>query len=187
MKRKLENIIKEKFINPVLHSTAPVPEVSLGVAVGVFLGLTPTVGVQMYLVAMVWTIYRFLFKKRFSLPVGVAMVWISNPLTMVPLYYLFLVTGYWLMDTKSVLSYELFTENLTRISQEERTIQMIIKGTQFLLIDLGWPMIIGSIIYAVTGFIISYFLSFRIVTSHRKIKARLAGMKYEDWRKKEEK
>ena len=49
MKKKIEKIIQEKLINPVLHSRAPVSEVSLGVAVGVFLGLTPTVGVQMYL------------------------------------------------------------------------------------------------------------------------------------------
>ena len=187
MKRKLENLIKDKFINPVLHSTAPVPEVSLGVAVGVFLGLTPTVGVQMYLVAMFWTIYRYVFNKRFNLPVGVAMVWISNPLTMVPLYYLFLLTGYWLMDTKNVLSYELFKENITRVFEADGTIQMIIKGTQFLIVDLGWPMIVGSIVYAVPGFLISYFLSFHLVTSHRKIKARLAGIEYEDLRAKEEK
>lgn len=187
MKRKIENIIKDKFINPVLHSTAPVPEVSLGVAVGVSLGLTPTVGVQMYLVAMVWTIYRYIFKKRFNLPVGMAMVWISNPLTMVPLYYLFLLTGYWLMETKNVLSYKLFTEKLTNISEAEGTIEMIIKGTEFLILDLGWPMIVGSIVFAVPGFIISYYLSFHIVTTHRKSKALLAGMKYEDWRLKEEK
>ena len=99
-----------------MHSTAPVSEVSLGVAVGVFLGLTPTVGAQMYLVAIVWSIYRYIFRRHFNLPVGVAMVWISNPLTMVPLYYLFLLTGYLLLETKNVLSYELFTETLTRIS-----------------------------------------------------------------------
>ena len=53
MKKIIEQFIQEKLINPVLRSTAPVSEVSLGVAVGVFLGLTPTVGVQMYLVAIV--------------------------------------------------------------------------------------------------------------------------------------
>ena len=91
MMKVIEKLITEKLINPVLNSTAPVSEVSLGVAVGVFLGLTPTVGVQMYLVALVWSIYRYIFNRHFNLPVGVAMVWISNPLTMVPLYYLFLL------------------------------------------------------------------------------------------------
>ena len=94
MKKKIDKYIREKFINPVLHSRAPVSEVSLGVAVGIFMGFTPTVGVQMYLVAIVWTIYRYVFGKHFNLPVGVAMVWISNPLTMVPMSYLFLVTGF---------------------------------------------------------------------------------------------
>ena len=182
MKKIIEKLITEKLINPVLHSNAPVSEVSLGVAFGVFLGLTPTVGVQMYLVALVWSIYRYIFGRHFSLPVGVAMVWISNPLTMVPLYYLFLVTGYRLLETQNGISYELFTEYLGHISSTEGTWEMIVAGMRFFLIDLGWPMIIGSFVYAVPGFIISYFMTKRIVTSHRKTKASLEGMSYEDWR-----
>ena len=186
MKKLIEKLIKEKLINPVLHSTAPVKEVSLGVAVGVFLGLTPTVGVQMYLVALIWSIYRYIFCRHFNLPVGVAMVWISNPLTMVPLYYLFLVTGYWLLETQNGISYELFTEYLGHISSKEGTWEMIVAGARFLLIDLGWPMIIGSLVYAVPGFVISYFMTERIVTSHRKGKASLAGISYNDWRAQKE-
>ena len=186
MKKIIEKLITEKLINPVLHSNAPVSEVSLGVAFGVFLGLTPTVGVQMYLVALVWSIYRYIFGRHFSLPVGVAMVWISNPLTMVPLYYLFLVTGYRLLETQNGISYELFTEYLGHISSTEGTWEMIIAGASFLLVDLGWPMIIGSLVYAVPGFIISYFMTERIVTSHRKGKASLAGISYKDWRTQKE-
>jgi uncharacterized protein (DUF2062 family) len=186
MKKIIEKLITEKLINPVLHSNAPVSEVSLGVAFGVFLGLTPTVGVQMYLVALVWSIYRYIFGRHFSLPVGVAMVWISNPLTMVPLYYLFLVTGYRLLETQNGISYELFTEYLGHISSTEGTWEMIVAGASFLLVDLGWPMIIGSLVYAVPGFIISYFMTKRIVTSHRKSKASLAGISYKDWRTQNE-
>jgi uncharacterized protein (DUF2062 family) len=186
MKKIIEKLITEKLINPVLHSNAPVSEVSLGVAFGVFLGLTPTVGVQMYLVALVWSIYRYIFGRHFSLPVGVAMVWISNPLTMVPLYYLFLVTGYRLLETQNGISYELFTEYLGHISSTEGTWEMIVAGASFLLVDLGWPMIIGSLVYAVPGFIISYFMTKRIVTSHRKSKASLAGISYKDWRTQKE-
>ena len=186
MKKIIEKLITEKLINPVLHSNAPVSEVSLGVAFGVFLGLTPTVGVQMYLVALVWIIYRYIFCRHFNLTVGVAMVWISNPLTMVPLYYLFLVTGYRLLETQNGISYELFTEYLGHISSTEGTWEMIIAGASFLLVDLGWPMIIGSLVYAVPGFIISYFMTKRIVTSHRKSKASLAGISYKDWRTQNE-
>ena len=186
MKKNIEKLIKERLINPVLHSRDPVSEVSLGVAVGVFLGLTPTVGVQMYLVAIIWSIYRYLFRRHFNLPVGVAMVWISNPLTMVPLYYLFLVTGYWLLETKNGLSYEHFAEILIRISETGETWEIIIEGARFLLIELGLPMIIGGFVYAFPGFVFSYFVTKRIVTSHRKIIAHIAGMSYEDWQSENE-
>ena len=62
----------------------------------------------------------------------------------------------------------------------------IVEGTRFLLIDLGWPMIIGGFVYAVPGFFISYFLTKNIATSHRKSMARIAGMSYEDWQTENE-
>ena len=186
MKKKIVKLFEEKLINPVLHSSSPVSEVSLGVAVRVFIGLTPTVGVQMYLVALTWSIYRYIFRRHFNLPVGVAMVWISNPFTMVPLYYLFLVTGYWILETQNGLTYESFGVTLTRISETGGTWDKILGGLHFLLIDIGWPMVIGGFVYGVPGFLISYFVTKRIVISHRKRKARLAGMSYEDWRTQNE-
>jgi len=182
MKKKLVKYIRENFINPVLHSRAPVSEVSLGVAVGIFMGLTPTVGVQMYLVAIVWTIYRYVLGRHFNLPVGMAMVWISNPLTMVPMYYLFLATGYLVFDVQHGLSYQHFAESLGRISQTGDTMDQIAEGIRFLLVDLGWPMVIGGFVYAVPFSIISYYITKYLVTSHRKSNARLEGISYDEWK-----
>ena len=186
MKKKIVKLFEEKIINPVLHSRSPVSEVSLGVAVGVFLGLTPTVGIQMYLVALTWSIYRYIFHRHFNLPVGVAMVWISNPFTLVPLYYFFLVTGYWFLETQNVLTYESFEETLTSIYETAGTWDKIQGGIHFLLMDLGWPMVVGGFVYGFPGFFVSYFVTKRIVISHRKRKARIAGMSYQDWRTKNE-
>ena len=186
MKKKLGRYIREKFINPVLHSRAPVSDVSLGVAVGIFMGFTPTVGVQMYLVAIVWTIYRYLFSRHFSLPVGMAMVWISNPLTMVPMYYLFLVTGYLVFDIQYGLSYQHFSESLGRISQKGDFLDQIAEGSRFLLVELGWPIVIGSFVYAVPFSILSYFVTKYLVISHRKNSARIEGISYDEWKIKYE-
>ena len=186
MKKKLSLYIREKFINPVLHSRAPVSEVSLGVAVGIFTGFTPTVGVQMYIVAIIWTIYRYFFGKHFNLPVGVAMVWISNPLTMVPMYYLFLVTGYFVFDIQHGLSYQNFAESIGRITQTGDMMEQIAKGTRFLLVELGWPMVVGSIFYAVPFSIISYYVTKFLVISHRKSNATIEGISYEEWKNKYE-
>lgn len=55
--------------------------VAMGFAVGLFVALTPTVGIQMALGAFI----AHLFRANRALPVALA--WISNPLTMGPLYY----------------------------------------------------------------------------------------------------
>ena len=182
MKKKISMYIREKFINPVLHSKAPVTEVSLGVAVGIFMGFTPTVGVQMYLVAIVWTIYRYIFGRHFNLPVGVAMVWISNPLTMVPMYYLFLATGYFVFGIQHGISYQHFAESLGRISQTGDIMDQITEGSRFLLVELGWPMVMGGFVYAIPFSIISYFVTKYLVISHRKKNARLEGISYDEWK-----
>ena len=54
-----------------------------GVAVGLFIGLTPTVGFQMVLMFVASMVFRANF------PVAFAVSWLSNPLTMGPLYWAF--------------------------------------------------------------------------------------------------
>ena len=184
--KKTGNYIREKFINPVLHSRAPVSEVSLGVAVGIFMGFTPTVRIQMYLVAIVWTIYRYVFGRHFTLPVGVAMVWISNPLTMVPMYYVFLATGYLVFDVQHGISYQHFSESLGKISETGDILDQIAEGSRFLMIELGWPMVVCSIFYAVPFSIISYYVTKFLVISHRKSNATIEGISYEEWKNKYE-
>ena len=58
-----------------------------GFAVGVFFGLTPTVGFQTPLVVSTCILLRANF------PLAFAATWISNPVTMVPLYLILNVTG----------------------------------------------------------------------------------------------
>jgi len=57
--------------------------VARGVAVGLFVGLTPTVGVQTLLMLIGCLLLRGYFPAAFLVS------WISNPFTMLPLYWLF--------------------------------------------------------------------------------------------------
>lgn len=61
--------------------------VARGVAVGLFIGLTPTVGVQTLLMIVGCIVLRGNF------PVAFLMSWVSNPFTVVPLYWWFNVMG----------------------------------------------------------------------------------------------
>jgi uncharacterized protein (DUF2062 family) len=57
--------------------------VALGTAVGLFVGMTPTPGLQMLLVACVYYTSRRLV--RFNLAAGLVMTYASNPITALPL------------------------------------------------------------------------------------------------------
>ncbi len=68
------------------RSSGTAHEIALGVAAGVFVAMTPTVGIQMVLAVILATLLRA--NRLASLPP----VWITNPLT-VPIIYPF---NYWL-------------------------------------------------------------------------------------------
>ncbi|MCA9205612.1 MAG: DUF2062 domain-containing protein [Planctomycetales bacterium] len=65
----------------MLHADDPPHQLALGVAIGVFVTFTPTVGAQMLLaVFLAWLL-------RANKVVGVPIVWISNPATIVPIFW----------------------------------------------------------------------------------------------------
>ena len=84
--RVLGNIIHDPHL---LHLNRR--SVSLGVLVGLFWAFTP-IPTQMIPAALcAWVI-------RANLPISLALVWISNPLTIPPLFLAFYMTGSWMLD-----------------------------------------------------------------------------------------
>jgi len=77
-----------KFIyHNVLHADDPPHRLALGAAIGVFVAFTPTVGLQMMItVFLAWLL-------RANKVIGLPVVWISNPATLVPMYYSCYVVG----------------------------------------------------------------------------------------------
>lgn len=174
----------EWLVHPITKSVAPVKPVSWGVAIGVFIGLTPTLGIQMYIVAALWALCRYLFHFRFSLPAGMASVWISNPITIVPFYYAFLLTGNKIFQNMQwhvvVMDWQTFQQRFA--DYEQYSIWEILwEGSQFLLVDLGIPMLVGSFILAVPSAVIFYFITSFLLTRYRKHKTHKAKISYEEW------
>ena len=168
MSRLFKYLLYKKLIRPITRSEGSIRQVSWGVGIGVFFALTPTVGIQMYAVALIWALCRFILKSHFNLPVSIAMVWISNPLTMIPLYYLFLVSGYAVLETHEKLSFALFDQKFSSFSEMESTWELIIEATRFLIIDLGWPMVVGSLFFAIPFGIISFWVTTYMLSSYRQ-------------------
>jgi uncharacterized protein (DUF2062 family) len=129
-----------------------------GVANGVFWALTPTVGLQTAEIVATWFVAGRLFGRESSLVQALIWVWINNPVTMVPMYYGFYLTGLTMTGTPSTAAgYESFLSMWTRA-------------------DIGWlqritstaaavalPTIVGCLPYAIGGGMLSYFWALRFV------------------------
>jgi uncharacterized protein (DUF2062 family) len=122
--------------------------IALGTAMGMFIGLTPTVGIQMAIVIAVY--YLCLPFFRFNCKAAIVTVYISNPLTMVPLYWFDYRVGQLVFGgaditqdrIREIITYDGFAEWWRAI------------GTLFL--DLGLPMFAGSLIVGGVGASVTY-------------------------------
>ena len=121
--------------------------IALGTAVGMFIGMTPTVGIQMILVMIFALLTSRLF--QFNRVAALLTVYISNPLTVVPIYWIdykvgaLLVGGdFSLEDLRAVLDYE----GLAGWWQTIKT----------LFIEVGEPLILGSLVVGTLAAVVTY-------------------------------
>jgi len=61
--------------------------------IGLFWAMTPLVGIQMPLVFATWLAVRWKPSLNFGLIIALAWTWVTNVFTMLPIYYLFYLTG----------------------------------------------------------------------------------------------
>jgi len=126
-------------------------QIALGTAIGMFIGLTPTLGLQMILVLMVAPFLRF---NRIA---ALATVYVSNPVTALPIYYFnYKVGTLFFSDT---VTYAQFAEVLTSGWQEA------IRG---IVMEIGLPLLVGSGVVAVIGGLLTYPLTMWLVTMLRR-------------------
>lgn len=121
--------------------------IALGTAIGMFVGLTPTVGIQMLLVVLVAALTRPFF--QFNRVAALVTVYISNPVTMVPLYWFLYCVG------KFFVGGELHRDALEDILRYDGFAQWWETLTT-LLVDLGLPLLLGTAIVAPLGGIATY-------------------------------
>ncbi|MEA1081760.1 DUF2062 domain-containing protein [Marinobacter qingdaonensis] len=77
-----------------------------------------------------------------NLPLSVALVWISNPITMPPIFYFSYKVGTWVLD-RPVLNFE-FQLSWAWISER--------------LVDIGIPLYLGSLIVGTAAACIAYLI-----------------------------
>ncbi len=142
-------------------------EIAKGIALGIFIGMTPTFGFQM----LIAVFFAYLLRKnRLAAVLG---VWVTNPVTAPAIY---------------AIEYE-----MGRILLGMHRAHLPVEFTWKAYADLGWnimyPLWVGGILAGIVIGLLSYFITLRIVPIvknmriprwprqhwHRKIKIRNAG------------
>lgn len=159
----LRRLIRYRLMIPVFRSAHSPEYTARGVANGVFWGLTPTVGLQTLEIIATWFLGRRLFRRDSSLLQALIWVWVNNPVTMIPMYYAFYVTGLWMIGQGgSGHGYDAFTAVFTAnaaLSWWAR-LAAVVRA-------IGVPIFAGCLPYAIVGAAISYRWAIGVVRRRR--------------------
>jgi len=134
--------------------------IALGTAIGMFVGMTPTVGIQMILIVAIAAVTRPLF--HFNRVAGLITVYISNPITILPLYAAFYYVGTLLVEAP-----------MTPVEFQEQFEQALDRGwldpLRFIFTEVAWPMIAGSLLIAIVTALPTYPIIKRLVVTKRRL------------------
>jgi uncharacterized protein len=152
------------LVIPIFRSRHTAEYTARGVANGVFWGLTPSVGVQTIAIVATWFVLRKALRHDSSLLQAFIWVWVNNPITMIPLYYAFYVTGLWLTgDAEGAAGYGAFGV-LWSANEDAGWLTRVTS----ILTAIGVPLVIGSLPYALAGTALSYRWAVRLVRRRRR-------------------
>jgi len=132
--------------------------IALGAAVGVFIAFTPTMGVQIVLTALVATWFK---ASRIS---AIIMVYITNPLTMGPIY----TFTYWI-GVRVLGSPMHGTQDLYHALKAEGWIATIV-GFFKAGADLALPLWVGGSLVGLVLAVPTYAILLRLVLGHRMLR-----------------
>ncbi len=128
---KLKSFIK-KYKIPQEYLSTNRKMVSRAVLLGIFIAFIP---MPMQMAAVL----AFMPFFKFNVPIGLAMCWLSNPITMPPMYYMEYLTGSFLLSIKPEpveLTLAWFSDNIDKI---------------FI------PLYFGTAMYSIFGSLLAYW------------------------------
>lgn len=138
--------------------------IALGTAIGMAVALTPTVGIQMLIViAISLLLGRYV---RFNRLAALVTVYVSNPLTFIPIYWFNYRVG--MLFVPGDLNKEAFRAMVGYDGLGDWWDTLVT-----LCVDVGAPLIVGSVIVATLGGLLTYPLMRWLLNVVRPPKRRL--------------
>ena len=153
--------LKMLFIYRVLHIDDTAHRIALGLAIGIFVAWTPTLGFQMALTVLLSALFGA------NKLVGVPFVWISNPVTAIPLYGANYVVGTWTLPANGY-SLAAFCDSLRGAILYSGSWMGRVSAWWEATGAFFWPLWTGSIIVGLVLAVTCYFVIRYSVTTYRK-------------------
>lgn len=174
--------LRTRLVEPFLAPGSSVSQVAWGASLGMLTALLPLFGVQLYVAVGVWALWRWLMGVSFNLPVCFAVSWVMNPLTVVPLYYLYYRTGDAAWEAVTVPTpdwtyseFELLF--VAAIAPETGPWwERLLGGGMVLFEFFGWPIVLGSVLWAVPLSAATFWTTRWGVTRYRARRAEAAEL-----------
>jgi len=129
---KITEFLK-KYNIPVEYFSATRKMIARGVFLGIFIAFIP-MPMQMAATLLFTPFFRF------NVPIAIAMCWITNPLTMPPIYYIEYLTGSFLLGI------------------EPEPVQMTLEWFSANISKIFIPLYTGALFYSILGSIGGYYL-----------------------------
>ena len=158
-KDNLQNALRKVYERFVKIRGQP-REIALGFALGIFIGMTPTMGIQMPLAVFLAAVFKW---SKISAAFG---VWITNPFTSPFIYGLTYIVGAKLLGLKlAMTSPEDFSWSIVKELLENAP-------------AIFGALTLGGIIIGLPLAVLSYYLSFAAVNKYQQsIKAKVAAQR----------
>lgn len=164
-----------KFLRLLLYSSDSPNKVAMGVAFGFFWGLTPTVGIQITGLGLQKAMTYFLNKicagrlcrLEFNFPLAVALTWISNPFTMLFLYFGYYYLGALILPGYDAMGWSEFSTLLDPLTEVTGLLGSL--GEMGVYFSHLWnvlrgigdqvliPLLFGSLLIAIPFSVAGYF------------------------------
>ena len=172
----LKRLVRYRLFIPIERSLGSSVEVARGTSLGLGVGLTPTVGIQLTIVGFIWLVLRYVLRLRVDLISACAWTWVSNPVTMFPMYFIFYLTGELLLFRSDMLDYQQFQDLLFSLGGLDNFSWGVLWENFSKLWDIFIiPILVGSLLWSLGGFVGGYFLGgylFVKVKTARHIRAK---------------
>ena len=135
-------------------------EIAFGLAAGILVGWLPIMGIQMVVVILLTLPFRL---NRFAAASG---VWITNPITFIPMYAFTYWVGAFFWRIEKVLSYEDFAAAFTGRDTLSGFFALLSEGKGF-FVDIFICTWIGGFIVGILAAVPTYVVAQKAIVAYR--------------------